>query len=171
MRLALIPLFLVLALGSDDGRYAPATAIAVIAGATDYLDGLVARLTGQFSRLGALLDPLVDRLLIVSCAVVAWQFELLPRAALVLLLAREVLMLVLSAFALPRGVEIKVNWAGRLAIWPVLAGLFLAMIVDTWVSAALLWIGTAGAWYATWLYVRDLLPVAFGRGQVDLNHK
>ncbi len=52
--------------------------------AGDYLDGFLARLTGQYSRLGALLDPLIDRLTILSGAVVCWHFELLPRWALAL---------------------------------------------------------------------------------------
>ena len=46
-------------------------------------------ITGQYSRLGALLDPLTDRLLVLSGAIVAWHFELLPRWALAVLAARE----------------------------------------------------------------------------------
>ena len=64
VRLALIPVFLVLALSSESGTDAlPAVLFAVI-GWSDYLDGIAARVTGQYSRLGALLDPLVDRLLV-----------------------------------------------------------------------------------------------------------
>lgn len=159
-----------MAMGSSDGRYAPATACAIIAGVSDYLDGLIARLTGQFSRLGTLLDPLVDRLLVVSCCIVTWHFDLLPHAALAVLLLRELLMLVLSAIALGRGLEIKVNWAGRLAVWPIMGGLLLALLVDTWVAAALLWVGTAGACYATWLYIRDLAPRPTTDSTQDLNH-
>ena len=59
--------------------------LAIAAG--DYLDGFLARVTGQYSRMGALLDPLVDRLTILAGAVVCWHFELLPRWALALLAA------------------------------------------------------------------------------------
>ena len=82
IRLALIPVFLVLALTSDDGTdIAPLVIFAVI-GWSDYLDGIAARVTGQYSRLGALLDPLVDRLLVISGVIVCWKFDLLPRWAL-----------------------------------------------------------------------------------------
>ena len=82
MRLALIPVFLVARAGSDDGTDAlPAILFAVI-GWGDYADGIAARVTGQYSRLGALLDPVVDRLLVISGVVVCWHFELLPRWAL-----------------------------------------------------------------------------------------
>src|SRR5919106_4148814 len=78
-RLALIPVFLVLGLSSGDGRAAGAAVVYAVIGGSDYLDGLAARLTGQYSRLGALLDPLTDRVLVVAGVVVTWHFELLPR--------------------------------------------------------------------------------------------
>jgi CDP-diacylglycerol--glycerol-3-phosphate 3-phosphatidyltransferase len=156
VRLALIPVFLVLALGSGDGRYAPASIIYAVIGGTDYLDGMVARVTGQFSRLGVLLDPVVDRLLVISGVIVTWRFELLPRWALAILVAREVFMLVLSQVALRRGVaDIKVNMLGRWAVWPTMFSMFLAMVSVTWVADALLYLGLVMTLGATALYVRD----------------
>ena len=90
LRLAAIPVFLVLAFDSDDGRdTAPALLyFAITLG--DYLDGFLARATGQYSRMGALLDPVVDRLTVLAGAAVCWHFELLPRWALAVLAVREV---------------------------------------------------------------------------------
>ena len=89
------PVFLVLALSSDDRHDPLPVIIYAVIGWADYLDGIAARVTGQYSRLGTLLDPLVDRLLIIAGVVVCWHFELLPRWALALLAARELFMLVL----------------------------------------------------------------------------
>ena len=114
MRLALIPVFLVIALDSGDGRDATASLLYAVIGGTDYLDGMAARLTGQYSRLGTLLDPLTDRLLVVAGVVVTWHFELLPRWALAVLAARELVMLLLTRAALRRGIELKVNMIGPL---------------------------------------------------------
>jgi CDP-diacylglycerol--glycerol-3-phosphate 3-phosphatidyltransferase len=155
VRLALLPVFLVLALGSGDGRVASASAIYAIVGGTDYLDGMLARITGQYSRLGALLDPLVDRLLVVSGVVVCWHFELLPRWALALLAARELLMLVLTQVAFRLGLDLEVNMLGRWAVWPTMFSLFLAMVSVTWVAPALLYLGLALTLGATVLYLRD----------------
>src|SRR6185503_14010469 len=92
-RLALIPVFLVLALSSESGTDAlPAVLFAVI-GWSDYLDGIAARVTGQYSRLGTLLDPLVDRLLVLAGVIVCWHFELLPRWGLALLAARALFVI------------------------------------------------------------------------------
>ena len=62
VRIGLIPVFLVLALDSDDGRDTAATILFAFIAGSDYLDGMVARLTGQYSRLGALMDPVIDPL-------------------------------------------------------------------------------------------------------------
>jgi cardiolipin synthase len=154
-RLALLPVFLVLALGSGDGRDTTATIIFAIVAWGDYADGMVARVTGQYSRLGALLDPLTDRLLVLSGAVVAWHFELLPRWALAVLVAREAFMLVLTRLALRRGMDLEINMLGRWAVWPVMSALALALITETWLSEALLYLGLAMTLGATWLYVRS----------------
>jgi cardiolipin synthase len=157
VRMALIPVFLVLALSSDDGRTASAATLYAVVAGGDYVDGLAARLTGQYSRLGALLDPLVDRLLVLAGVVVTWHFELLPRWALAILAAREVSMVFLTQLALRRGHELEINAVGRWAVWPTMLSIFLAMVADTWVATAFLLLGVALTLVATALYARALL--------------
>ena len=77
-RLALIPAFLIVALSSRDGVGAPEATLFGVIGWGDYADGIAARVSGQYSRLGALMDPVTDRLLVISGVVVTWRFELLP---------------------------------------------------------------------------------------------
>jgi cardiolipin synthase (CMP-forming) len=154
-RILLVPLFLVLALDSGDGRDTAATILFAFIAASDWFDGMAARITGQYSRLGALLDPLTDRLLVISGAVVAWEFELLPRWALLVLAAREALMLLLTQVALRRGFDLEVNMLGRWAVWPVMGALGLAMIVETWLSEALLYLGLVLTLAATARYLQD----------------
>ena len=156
VRIALVPVFLVLALGSGDGRYAPASIVYAVIGGTDYLDGMAARITGQYSRLGALIDPIVDRLLVVSGVVVCWKFELLPRWALAVLAARELFMLVASRFVLRHGLDIEIKMLGRWAVWPTMFSLFLAMVSVTWVADVLLYIGLAMTLATTVEYVVDI---------------
>jgi cardiolipin synthase (CMP-forming) len=154
-RLALIPVFLVVSFSSADGTGAlPATLFAVI-GWGDYADGIAARLTGQYSRLGALMDPITDRLLIVSGVVVSWHFQLLPRWALAVLAVRELLMLALGEYALRRGVELRINWPGRLAVAPVMGSFFFAMAGLQTLGRVMLYAGLALALLASILYVRS----------------
>jgi cardiolipin synthase len=154
IRLAAIPVFLVIALSSDDGQDALAVVLFAVIGWSDYLDGFAARLTGQYSRLGALLDPLVDRLLIVSGMIVCWHFSLLPKWAIAIVVARELFMLAASRYALSQGIEIQINWAGRLGVAPIAGAPFFAMAGVHWLALIMLYVGMALALIATVLYVR-----------------
>jgi CDP-diacylglycerol--glycerol-3-phosphate 3-phosphatidyltransferase len=155
VRLALLPVFLAVALSSSDGREPLAAALYFAIAWGDQLDGLAARLTGQYSRLGALLDPLTDRALVIAGVVVCWHFELLPRWALALLVARELLMLALTQYGLRAGMDLKINMVGRWAVWPVMFSIFLALIVDSWVATASLYIGLVLTLWATAIYLAD----------------
>jgi len=163
LRLALIPVFLVSALTSRHGQGAlPATLFAVI-GFGDYADGIAARLTRQYSRLGALMDPVTDRLLVLCGVVVCWHFALLPRWALGVLAARELAMLALGRYGLARGLELSINWPGRLAVAPVMGSFFFAIATLPRVGEVMLYAGLALALLATALYVRSGLRQARGR--------
>jgi cardiolipin synthase len=144
----------VVALSSHHGHDALAAVLFALIGWADYLDGFAARLTGQYSRLGALLDPLIDRLLVISGMVVVWRFTLLPRWAIAVVVARELLMLVLSRYAIRRGVELKINWPGRLAVAPTMGAPFFAIAGVHWLALVMLYVGMVLALLATIRYVQ-----------------
>ena len=155
VRLALIPLFLWLAFRTEDGTSAAAAVVFAVVGWSDYADGIAARLTGQYSRLGAILDPIVDRLLVLSGVVVCWHFELLPRWALAVLALREALAVAVARSALRRGFDLRINWPGRIGVWPVMAAPFFAIAGAGDVAEVFLFIGLPLALWATALYLRD----------------
>ena len=154
-RFALLPVFLVLALTSEEGTDAlPAIIFAVVAWG-DYADGIAARLTGQYSKLGALLDPVIDRALVLSGVVVVWHFETLPRWALAVLAAREVVQLLYGQWALRHGIDLNVNWPGRAAVWPVMSAIFFALVGLEDLAEVLLYLGIVLSVWATALYIRE----------------
>jgi CDP-diacylglycerol--glycerol-3-phosphate 3-phosphatidyltransferase len=156
-RLAAIPVFLYLAFDSGDGRTAPAAVLYALIAGGDYIDGFVARATGQYSRMGAILDPIVDRLTILAGVAVCWHFELLPRWALAALLVRELITVMLAQVGLRRGLDVEINWLGRIGVWLAMTGIFFALAVETWISTAVLLTGLAALLLATLLYVRSAL--------------
>lgn len=143
-----------LALSSADGHSTAAVVLFAVIGWGDYLDGFAARLTGQYSRLGALLDPVIDRLLVIAGMVVVWRFVLLPRWAIAVVIAREAGMLVLSRVALAQGIELRINWPGRLAVAPILGAPFFAMIPLHTVALVMLYVGMVLSLLASALYIR-----------------
>ncbi|HZK16030.1 MAG TPA: CDP-alcohol phosphatidyltransferase family protein [Solirubrobacterales bacterium] len=160
VRLALIPVFLWLAFDSADGRGPAIATIFALISFGDYVDGFLARLTGQYSRLGALMDPVIDRLTILSGVVVCWEFDLLPRLALAVLAARELVTLLIAQWGLRHGVDVAVNWPGRIAVFPIMGAIAVALALETPVAAIALWAGIALAILATVLYARAGLVAA-----------
>lgn len=153
-RLALIPVFLAIIFSTEDGHSTVAAWLYFGLALSDYADGLIARLTGQFSRLGALLDPLSDRLLALSGFVVCWHFDLLPHWILAIALGREVVMVGVSEYGLKHGIDVKVNWPGRIAVFFVFGAVFWA-VIDVHILALIgIYVGTFLSVLATVLYIR-----------------
>jgi cardiolipin synthase len=154
-RAALIPAILAFAYASGDGTDAGVGICFFLASAGDYADGIVARLTGQYSRMGALLDPVVDRLLVLSGLLVCWSFELLPRWLIAIVVVREVLMLALGQAWVRRGMSLRINWPGRIAVGPTMFGIWLALLGLRDVAEGFVCAGIALAIVATGYYLRD----------------
>lgn len=154
VRLLLIPLFIVVCWNAGGASLTAAAIYAVVAWG-DYADGIAARVTGQYSRLGAMLDPVIDRLLVISGVVVCWRFELVPIPLLAVLVARELLMLVGGGYGLRRGVRLEINWWGRWGVWPAMGGLFLGICGARLAATILLAIGIVLLLIATVQYFRS----------------
>jgi cardiolipin synthase (CMP-forming) len=90
LRLAGVPLFLWLLLGPRADGWA--LLVLAVGGFTDWLDGKLARLLGQYSTLGALLDPAVDRLYILAALVALGVREVVPWWAVVVLVGRDLVL-------------------------------------------------------------------------------
>lgn len=133
-RLCLIPIFLVLLL---DGRNGWATFIFAFAASTDWVDGQLARHFGSVSKLGQLLDPAVDRLLMISGVIGLFLVGRLPLWIIVLVIVRDLFLLVGGAILLKRfAIRIPVSYLGKTATtflyigfavllinWPIASGL------------------------------------------------
>ena len=96
VRILLTPLLVILLL---DDRLSAALVVFVVAGVTDGLDGLIARLYKQKSRLGAFLDPMADKLLLVTTYVILAFRHLVPNWLTVIVLSRDV-FIVMGVFVL-----------------------------------------------------------------------
>lgn len=91
LRIGAIPLFLILL---TDQRYTEALVVFVVAGVTDSLDGAIARLTNSHTTLGAYIDPLADKLLLVSSFIILAFLGFVPRWLAILVVSRDVIILV-----------------------------------------------------------------------------
>jgi CDP-diacylglycerol--glycerol-3-phosphate 3-phosphatidyltransferase len=158
-RFAAIPIFVALEASADGGKSWPAAIVFAAAAVTDQLDGWLARRWHVESRFGTVADPLADRLMIDACVVLLWVHDRLPWPALVLILARDVVLVAGYKLIMPRGYELSVSFLGKMATWILYASLALMLVTSegTDLPYALFWAGLALALLAGAFYVISAL--------------
>jgi CDP-diacylglycerol--glycerol-3-phosphate 3-phosphatidyltransferase len=126
-RLILIPVFVALFLTSDGGHSWAAALVFGAAGATDQIDGWLARRWRVESSFGKVADPLADRLMIDAAVLLLWHADRLPWVALAIP-ARDVALVAGYRLVVGRGYEFSVNFAGKAATWLLYASLGFLMV-------------------------------------------
>ena len=161
MRLLLIPLFVVLLAPADDGHSVAAAVVFGVAGLSDYLDGWLARRWEVQSDFGRVADPLADRLMIDAAVVLlVLVHDRLPWVALVIVLARDLLLIAGYKLLMPRGYELNVNFLGKAATWVLYVALGCVLLTERghdW-PVWIFWFGVALAIAAAAQYVAQALP-------------
>ena len=159
LRLFMVPLVVALLLARSDGL---AAAFFVLAAATDFLDGRIARRAGP-TRLGRILDPVADRLMLSSVAVVLAVRGLLPAWAVAILVGRDLLAL---AGSLVVGSKIRVNRVGKAATAVLMGAVALVVIIPGAVVGEIMFYAGFGlSIVAGLVYIRSVRRL-FGGGEV-----
>lgn len=129
IRLAGVPLFLWLVLGPHADMWA--LLVLMVSGITDWLDGFLARRLGQISPLGAILDPVADRLYIFAVVIGLAIREVVPWWLVVAIPLRDVLLWGLVPFLRTRGFSaLPVHYLGKAATFSLLYAFPLLLIAD-----------------------------------------
>ena len=155
LRLFMVPIVVVLLLGGADGL---AAALFVLAAVTDFLDGRIARRAGP-TRLGRILDPLADRLMLSSVAVVLALRGLLPAWAVAILVGRDLLTLLGS---LVFGSKIRVNRVGKAATAVLMVAVAFVVISPGKVGEIMFYAGFALSVAAGLMYLKSLRQILGG---------
>lgn len=129
-RVALIPVYMVLMYLSG-GQAGPmmwaALAVFIIASATDFVDGYIARHKNQVSDFGKFLDPLADKLLTIAAMAMFCEWGVFPAWALMIVLTREFAVTGLRLVAVGKGVVIAAGWSGKVKTASTMIGLCVLM--------------------------------------------
>jgi len=113
VRILLIPVFVVLFSDPTPDRSLAAAIVFVVAAVTDLLDGYLARRHSQITRLGRLLDPIADKLLVLSGLILLVQFDRVAAIVAILIIAREVAVTGVRAIAAAQGIIIEAETTGK----------------------------------------------------------
>lgn len=140
-RIALIPVFWVLIV--DEDTTASGIVLFVVVVATDWVDGTIARRTGQVTELGKVLDPVADRVAIAAGLVALVVRGAFPLWAAALILVRDVAVLLGGVVLARRRLRIDVRWIGKVATFSLMVAIPTVAwgTVGLWPAAAALAIG------------------------------
>jgi cardiolipin synthase len=174
-RIALIPLFCWLAANEETRLWGIALFALVVS--TDWVDGYVARRTGQVSELGRILDPVADRLAIAAGLLTFAFSDIFPFWAAFLILFRDIVLL-LGAGALlwGRNIRVDVRWIGKIATFSLMAAIaWIAwgnaggalgevFLVGGWLAFT---VGIVEYYLAAGLYAIDVRDALTARGMLE----
>jgi len=157
IRILLIPVFVVLFSDPTPDRSLAAAVVFVVAAVTDLLDGYLARRHSQITRLGRLLDPIADKLLVLSGLILLVQFERVAAIVAILIIAREVAVTGVRAIAAAQGIILEAETTGKYKMVVQVVAIVLLLLEDavlpaTWhpheIGTALLYVALALALYS-----------------------
>ncbi len=169
IRLALVPVFLWLLFGRDD----PIAAGILIGfvGATDWVDGFLARRLGQVSELGKVLDPLADRLAVAAAVIGGWLWGAIPAWLAISLIAREAAVAGIAALVAFRvHTRLEVRYLSKLAtfiLYFAFPAFFMAAGAGSepwlWIAWGLAIPGLTLYWLVAISYARDARRLLTGQ--------
>jgi CDP-diacylglycerol--glycerol-3-phosphate 3-phosphatidyltransferase len=162
-RAAAVPVVALLFVWGFSGHDYWATGLFCLAMSTDWFDGRVARSRGRTSELGSLLDPVADKLLVLTVLIVLIGRGVFPAWMVAAIVARELLVSGLRLAALERGVVISARDLGKLKTWSqaVAAAIGGLAAAGAW-SDSVAWWSLLVALVLTWVSGLDYARVAPG---------
>lgn len=134
-RILLIPVFVVLFATPDPSRSIAAAVVFVVAAVTDLLDGYLARRSGQVTKLGKLLDPIADKLLVLSALILLVNVDRVSALVAILIIAREVAVTGIRAIAAGEGMIIAAETTGKYKMALQVVAIVLLILEGTALSA------------------------------------
>lgn len=102
-----------------------------IASLTDFLDGYLARRSGQITRFGIIMDPIADKLLVIAALVKLVDIERVTVEIAIILIVREFLITALRAVALSKDIVIAAEMGGKLKTTAQIIGILCLVLVGT----------------------------------------
>jgi len=163
LRVLMIPIFMLLLL---KGMTIAALVVFILASLTDFVDGYIARHYNQVSNFGKFMDPLADKLLVLSCMCIFCQQGRFPAWAVMVVLTREFAVSGLRMLAAEGGLVIAAGWSGKIKTASTMVGLCAMLLIQSvpaldWAVLIIIVVTTlySGAEY----FAKNLAVLGFGK--------
>lgn len=159
LRIALIPVAVIFIYQDKQSFFTLTIIVLVLAIFTDILDGQIARRTNQVTNIGKLLDPVADKLMVVSVMIAMSDINIIAGWIVIIIVARELLATGIRAIAADSGVVISANWWGKFKTGFQFAALIILLMGKRELGTIVLYIAVVLAVFSVIIYLIDYFKV------------
>ncbi len=159
LRIALIPVAVIFIYQDKQSFFTLTIIVLVLAIFTDILDGQIARRTNQVTNIGKLLDPVADKLMVVSVMIAMTDINIIAGWIVIIIVARELLATGIRAIAADSGVVISANWWGKFKTGFQFAALIILLMGKRELGTIVLYIALVLAVFSVIIYLIDYFKV------------
>ena len=171
LRICLIPVFVILMLSQVSNFFLISCIIFIIASITDFLDGKIARKYNLVTDFGKFMDPLADKLLVLSALICMIEYNLVAGWMVIIIVARELTVSILRAIAADNGKVIAASGGGKIKTTSQMIAIILLLIGANYSNETIVFIGTIAMYIATIFTLYSGIDYLYKNKELFMNSK
>ena len=171
LRICLIPVFVILMLSQVSNFFLISCIIFIIASITDFLDGKIARKYNLVTEFGTFMDPLADKLLVLSALICMIEYDLVAGWMVIIIVARELTVSILRAIAADNGKVIAASGGGKIKTTSQMIAIILLLIGANYSNSQIVFVGTIAMYIATIFTLYSGIDYLYKNRELFMNSK
>lgn len=171
LRICLIPVFVILMLSQVSNFFLISCIIFIIASITDFLDGRIARKYNLVTDFGKFMDPLADKLLVLSALICMIEYDLVAGWMVIIIVARELTVSILRAIAADNGKVIAASGGGKIKTTSQMIAIILLLIGANYSNGEIVFVGTIAMYIATIFTLYSGIDYLYKNRELFMNSK
>jgi len=171
LRICLIPVFVILMLSKVSNFFLISCIIFIIASITDFLDGKIARKYNLVTDFGKFMDPLADKLLVLSALICMIEYDLVAGWMVIIIVARELTVSILRAIAADNGKVIAASGGGKIKTTSQMIAIILLLIGANYSNSQIVFVGTIAMYIATIFTLYSGIDYLYKNKELFMNSK
>ena len=171
LRISLIPVFVILMLSQVSNFFLISCIIFIIASITDFLDGKIARKYNLVTDFGKFMDPLADKLLVLSALICMIEYDLVAGWMVIIIVARELTVSILRAIAADNGKVIAASGGGKIKTTSQMIAIILLLIGANYSNSQIVFVGTIAMYIATIFTLYSGIDYLYKNRELFMNSK
>ena len=171
LRICLIPVFVIVMLSQMNNFFLISCIIFILASITDFLDGRIARKHNLVTDFGKFMDPLADKLLVLSALICMIEYNLVAGWMVIIIVARELTVSILRAIAADTGKVIAASGGGKIKTTRQMIAIILLLIGANYSNETIVFIGTIAMYIATIFTLYSGIDYLYKNKELFMNSK